>query len=271
MQYILAIILSLFLMASPGTADSVNSGLAVFEFGDAAKVFVAESQPVSQSDFVSMMEFAALTGVDSLSFTYDFGIDKNDLSEIVKAAYQDFSRKAPEYSMYISLSKFDFARSGDKLCLTLYFNNRDGVNAEMLRMAMQDARQVYADLYQTGKLKSGMTETQRARIILQWVCEHMLYKDSGDMLAKTAYCGFENGYGVCGAYTGMYNSLLKLDGITCYARYGRCNDTAHTWTVALLDGQLCNIDAVGCDAGSVMTDSYFAKSDAEMRVTHSWN
>ena len=77
---------------------------------------------------------------------------------------------------------------------------------------------------------------------------------------------FHSGTAVCDGYTGAYNLLLKLEGITC----STLSNSNHIWTLATLDGTQVHIDTTWGDSGSVISYDYFAMTPSQSWTYHSW-
>jgi transglutaminase/protease-like cytokinesis protein 3 len=102
-----------------------------------------------------------------------------------------------------------------------------------------------------------------------WICENCEYDQSADdsSFSHIPYSLFKNGLAVCDGYTGAYNLLLKLEGISCYTQAG----SDHAWTVALLDGAEFHIDTTWGDSNGISVDfRYFAMPPEISYEYHPW-
>lgn len=130
---------------------------------------------------------------------------------------------------------------------------------------------VHDQLWKSGQITAAMTDYEKARVYYTWVCKNCDY-DYGapdDSISHIAYSLFKNNLAVCDGYTGAYNLLLKLEGISCEAV---SNDT-HIWTTATLDGTLYHIDTTWGDSsgrydGNVHYE-YFAMTPKQSERVHS--
>ena len=134
--------------------------------------------------------------------------------------------------------------------------------------AMAAAVAVHDQLWESGALTEDMTELEKARVYYTWVCENTVYDYGADdtSLSHIAYRLFHEGLAVCDGYTGAYNMLLKLEGISCTA----LSNSGHIWTVAVLDGTQYHIDTTWGDSGSTIDYSYFAMTPSQSWSHHSW-
>lgn len=134
--------------------------------------------------------------------------------------------------------------------------------------ALESAIAVHDQLWAEGLLTENMTETEKARVYYDWICENCVYDYSDDEspLSHIPYGLFAKGTAVCDGYTGAYNLFLKLEGIDCYA----LSNTGHIWTVASLDGTEVHIDTTWGDSGSRPSYAYFAMTPQESWREHPW-
>lgn len=128
---------------------------------------------------------------------------------------------------------------------------------------------VHDELWSSGVLTMDMTEYERAEVYYRWVCASCVYDHYGadpDAVSHTTYGALFNGRAVCDGYTGLYNLLLRLEGIDCYALF----NTEHIWTVATLDGAPYHIDATWGDQSYGAELNYFAMTAEESYARHPW-
>ena len=113
-----------------------------------------------------------------------------------------------------------------------------------------------------------MTQKEIARVYFEWICRNCVYDDGADpySLSHIAYSLFHSGTAVCDGYTGAYNLLLNLEGISCWTQ----SNTNHIWTVAELDGTVCHIDTTWGDSSSAVQYQYFAMTPSQSWSVHRW-
>lgn len=154
--------------------------------------------------------------------------------------------------------------------LTLTFSAASaGENLSSYRsQAMAAAIAVHDQLWKEGAINARMTEREKARVYYTWICDNCVYDYSASdtSLSHIAYNLFVNGAAVCDGYTGAYNLLLKLEGISCTA----LSNSDHIWTVAVLDGTQVHIDTTWGDSGSTVNYDYFAMTPTQSWSLHSW-
>ena len=156
--------------------------------------------------------------------------------------------------------------------MTLVFStlNRTAEETAAYREYTLDAAiAVHDQLWADGTITAGMTDYEKAAVYFDWICRACAYDydAGGESLSHTAYSLFSEGRAVCDGYTGAYNLLLKLEGISCRA----LSNDSHIWTVATLDGTEYHIDTTWGDSLGVFPDyRYFAMSEATSRQLHPW-
>lgn len=145
----------------------------------------------------------------------------------------------------------------------------DGQLAQLREATFTRALAVHDELWQSGILTLDMTERERAEACFLWLCGSCTYDYYGadeTSLSHTAYGALFNGRAVCDGYTGLYNLLLKMEGIECRALY----NTEHIWTLAVLDGVTCHIDVTWGDQARGSELRYFAMTPEESYAVHAW-
>ena len=157
---------------------------------------------------------------------------------------------------------------GGSITLTFSAASAEDRLEEYRQETIASAIAVHDQLWESGQLTSDMTETEKARVYYTWVCENATYDYSADSmsLSHIPYSLFHSGTAVCDGYTGAYNLLLKLEGITC----STLSNSDHIWTLATLDGTQVHIDTTWGDSGSVISYDYFAMTPSQSWSYHSW-
>ena len=159
---------------------------------------------------------------------------------------------------------FNYTRAGQVGCTV----NPDGLSFTVtLYMEAEDGGEL-AD----GLFNADSSETEIARVLLDWVVANVEYVQDYTNACHTAYSAFFNHYAVCDGYTSAYNLLLKQAGIACRGVKGDA-DGLHEWTQATLDGRTVYIDATWCDANpdGVTPDlTYFAVEPASLTSHHAF-
>ncbi len=144
----------------------------------------------------------------------------------------------------------------------------DGHLAASREKALAAAIRIHDTLWENGTLSYGMSEYEIARTYFLWLCDNCRYDNdaSDDSLSHLACGALVNGLAVCDGYTGAYNLLLKLEGISCTALF---NDS-HIWTVATLDGKEYHIDVTWGDQYGRTDMRYFGMSAEQSFQYHPW-
>ena len=160
----------------------------------------------------------------------------------------------------------------DSFKLMVNVSNDDGYDLETAyeqkRYSEDQAQAVYDQLVADGVLNLEASELEKARVLLDWVCENVTYINDGSNSVHTAYSAFAFGYAICDGYTSTYNLLLKAAGIECRGVKGDANG-CHEWTMAKLDGQWLNVDSTWCDNDDGTVNlQYFAVTNEQISDTH---
>lgn len=232
--------------------------------------------PLSVKSLYDVYTYQALTGASEITLIYKSWWARNlgnVIKLLIKSSYSSFYYGYPEYSMYTKLEAFSVTYGPDYVKFVLRFHDREGCTYEDVGPSLETVKAIYDGLVEDGSISPDMSERDRALVLLKWVAENLTYQNDGNLTCTTPAHGLENGYGTCGTYTGIYNLLLRLDGIECYGRGGWAKEDGirHVWTVADLDGVMVNIDATWCDKKDGTIDmQYFAQSDEVFAETHIW-
>lgn len=155
--------------------------------------------------------------------------------------------------------------------LTLTFSST-AVEGERLKACRQDAMNaaiaVHDRFWKDGTITSTMSDREKAKVYFDWICNNTVYDDQAadNSISHLPYGLFFEGKAVCDGYTGAYNLLLKLEGISCTA----LSNNTHIWTVAVLDGDEVHIDTTWGDQASGPDARFFAMTPAESQQHHSW-
>lgn len=234
-------------------------------------------EPMTQESFNLVWDYAVQHNCDMVTLHYDTPITE-ELRDVIRVFINTAGNKyrytRPEDFNYIAADRYSFRSLSDGTfdVLICFAPVDETVTAQQRVDAYSMAAEIYAGLRASGALTDTMTETERAKTILNWVTANTEYRDEGTALCHTAYSVFSQGSGVCDAYSGAYQILLRMDGIECYGVKGRSrsNNAAHAWSRVLLDGVWVNVDSCWCDDTTGGNTTYFALSDEELAKTHIW-
>lgn len=228
--------------------------------------------PKSEEEFRNAFEYAAANHLSTLSFTYPCeavqDIPVQQIFQTLRNTQNVCRYELPEYFVYRNSLSSSIRYSRNELTVTLSWPYTEEAKAKEAE-ALSYARGVLAGLYGDGSLTRDMTQRQRAQALLRWLIDHAEY-DAAVTDCHSAWSIFKSGKGVCDAFTGAYNLLLKLDGIQCRGQNGAMLDgTLHLWTVAVLDGAEVHIDSTWTNSKGD-ANSYFALTAEEMAKDHVW-
>ena len=205
------------------------------------------------------------SGSNTLTLQYGATISSAQARDLMSSALSAVQENAEQCYNAVNCSY-----GSDGSC-TLSFYTADYTQTETASFrdyVLSAAIAVHDQLWENGSITWNMTQAQKARVYYTWICEHCTYDyGAGDTsLSHIAYSLFHDGTAVCDGYTGAYNLLLKLEGISCSA----LSNDDHMWTVATLDGTEVHIDTTWGDSGSAPDYTYFAMTAEQSWGYHQW-
>lgn len=117
----------------------------------------------------------------------------------------------------------------------------------------------------------GMSQTQKARIMHDWLTVNVEYDDDKGDDASTAYGALVNRKAICGGYSVAYAMLCAHEGIECHVVTGKGRNAegemeGHAWNIVVIDGHPYHVD-VTWDRGTWDIDSqpmYFMRTEEYM-------
>ena len=276
---ILALTLSLAVSAFALTpADSAETSVITYSDEQLLNPLAGElpQNPLTAEAFHQVFNYAARNNLSTITISYTIPYQSNYqalITNFLSETVNTYTYRYPEYFNYLRKVSFSTIKEAGGWSIKLNFNSKNGTGdteAMQLKRTEADAKaeEVYQGLIDNGSLHDGMTEKERAKVILNWVLDNVSYLDDNSALSHTAWNAFFNGTAVCDGYSSTYQLLLRLDGIKCWGQKGMAAGENHHWTVAVVDGKTVNIDSSWCDTAK--RDRFFAVSDLEFALTHSW-
>lgn len=220
--------------------------------------------PYREQDLEACVQYMLSSNSDFLELSYPDGLSSAQAEQIMNAALRMVKSYCEQGYNSVSCN---YNRAG-YMALRFSAVGQEGHMAEYRDYSIAAATEVHDRLWKEGLLTSNMTEYEKARVYYTWICDNCTYDYSArsGSISHTPYSLFANGTAVCDGYTGAYNMLLKLEGISCSAL---ANDS-HIWTVATLDGHEVHIDTTWGDSGSLVDYSCFAMTERESYRMHPW-
>ena len=219
--------------------------------------------PRTQAEMDENIRYMLSSGTNTLTLSYP-GVSVSQARDCMQEALAVMKQYCEQGYNSVSC----VILPGGQLQLSFSTNGSNGQAEEYRTAALEAAIAVHDELWSARKLTRSMTETEKARVYYEWICDNTTYDNSADdqSLSHTAYQLFANGTAVCDGYTGAYNLLLKLEGISCDALFS----DGHIWTVAWLDDEMVHIDTTWGDTGDVTNYEYFAMTPTESWEQHPW-
>ncbi|WP_177182675.1 transglutaminase domain-containing protein [Paenibacillus sp. OV219] len=119
----------------------------------------------------------------------------------------------------------------------------------------------------------GMTPEQKVRAIHDWIVTHVRYDES--LQHYTAYDALVGGSAVCQGYALLAYRMLQDAGVEARIIEGTVASGSHVWNLVRLGSSWYHLDATWDDPvpdrAGIASDTYYLKSDAQMRVDHKWD
>ena len=220
--------------------------------------------PATYEEMDSSVRSMLAAGQNTLTLHYD-NVTSDLAGEVMLRALQAVKTYCEQ--CYNSISCTYFPEEG-KIDLTFSAASAGDRLAVYREETMRAAVAVHDQLWREGILTPGMSDLDKAHIYFDWICDNCVYDYDADdrSLSHIAYSLFSKGTAVCDGYTGAYNLLLKLEGISCTA----LSTATHIWTVAELDGTLYHIDTTWADTHGNNRDRYFAMTPEASYLYHPW-
>ena len=234
-------------------------------FGDATYT----AAPATDAQLAADVNYMLASGSNTLTLDFGTAPTYESINSVMTKALS-FVMESNEHC-YNSVSSVYSWYSSEFTLIFSTIDSTDDETAAYRSYTLAAAIAVHDRLWADGTITADMTQMEKARVYFDWICKNCTYDYSVNDISHIAYAVFKNGSAVCDGYTGAYDLLLKLEGISCRAL---SNDT-HAWTVATLDGTEYHIDTTWGDQwgnqGFYYIDySYFAMTADESWNYHSW-
>lgn len=202
----------------------------------------------------------------TIMLEYANGLTADDTAKLARA----FTVSVKRYCEQMYNSATCRAYASGRAYLTFSSTACDSAQLAAYRQeTIERAAAIHDELWESGYLTADMNQYELAKAYYIWLCDNCIYDDGAvgnDSISHLAYGALVKGVAVCDGYTGAYNLLLGLEGISCTSLF---NDT-HIWTVAELDGTSYHIDTTWGDQNGKTDMSFFGMTEAQSRTKHSW-
>lgn len=237
----------------------------------AAEVQTLKAENVDEEMLKHAFAMAVNNDAESIKIEVSRDISENEHKNLVAMLgniQNLWSYRAPETYNYTRNTAIRTVSRAGSFDVEIILGNSYGLDIqtahEQKRLAESKAAEIWTSLVADGMVSSDASETEIARVVLDYICANVTYINDDTDLCHTAYSAFFNNYAVCDGYTSAYNLILKQAGITCYGIKGWAGG-CHEWTAAVLDGSLVYIDSTWCDNNDNDIDlSYFAIAPDKM-------
>lgn len=229
--------------------------------------------PTTKAEIRKVLLYMLKNNLYELSVYYDdVQVARNDkFKNTVFTVSEEIMGDYPEYSAFIN--KIGWKTRLNENRIIFIRDNSYFTNEQIIKMRKEfetKSKEVVLDLYSTGKINKGMTETEKAKVLFEWIIANANYDYNISNEGYNGYGLLFNNLATCQGYTGTFNYMAKLLGIKVRGALGYTNNEYHIWTIAELDGKMTYIDVTHGD----MYDSdepnydYFDMSPKKLRETH---
>jgi hypothetical protein len=240
------------------------------------------SQPFSIKEFEKVLVYMASSGVYEYTIEYPTKgfqeLNTPQFKEMIYKAFKSVHSIYPEY--YSFTNRLSYKTSGTNETSSITFNliNENFTSQEiknMQKIFVEEVTNVVVNLFQEAKIRSEMTDREKARVLFNWVADNTSYDYSFESTSYTGYGQIVNKEAVCQGYTATYNYMCKLVGLDVQGISGFAgkDNQEHIWTLVNFDGVKVHIDTTWGDPDNTSEPNYFyfgATSEA-MRKTHIWD
>ncbi len=160
------------------------------------------------------------------------------------------------------------SRGGSSVAIT---NSNAAGDSKNDRKAVAEADKIVAKVASRCR-----TEYEKALALHDYFVTNSRYRPTDEPdYNDELYYALVKGRGACSGYARAYALLCTRAGLANYLVIGKHNGSAHAWNVVRLDGKWVHIDTTFDDPmpdmGEHAVRAYFAMSDSQIAVDHSWN
>lgn len=208
--------------------------------------------PTTKAELRKVLLYMLKNNLYELTIDYkDVELTRNDVFKSnLSAASKEIRTDYPEYASYFD--KLAYATNRDKHTIRFMRNNQVFDTEQIKNMKGEfetRAKEIVMDLCSTGKINIKMTETEKAKLLFEWVIANTNYDYNIGDEGFHGYGLLLNQLATCQGYTATYNYMAKLLGIKVRGALGNIisNDVLHVWTIAELDGRMAYIDVTHGD------------------------
>ena len=234
----------------------------------------------SFADYVKAWDYMLANTVFETSFSAGFSCTKTQLDGImekIRSAYYFAMFDYMEYASFLNQCSYGVNyRTDGKICsdivFTLKLSNAGGLAQSQIKNEISAftgacAKTVTA-LYDSGGLKPGMSDREKAYVLYVYTAYNMKYDESYKF--NNGYDAAVRGTAVCMGYTAMYNYLCNLAGVRMECMTGYADGSGHAWSRIYSDGAYYNIDTTWSDPvpdrPNYCDDSWFWVTDNYLKT-----
>ncbi len=255
--------------------------------------------PRTKEDFKNILFYMVYEGIDTYKIDYNipyFDLATSNVRVSLTDAFNEVGWTVLCYMGDIDYKLIE-TKTGSTFTFTLKSAPELPVEREILdaflksKKCIKIIKDAFLQLNKEGKLTAEMTETQKAKVIFEWICTHVTYdgdtylawQENNYNLERTGVKENSQSYkavgaivdklAVCQGYTYAYNLMLNYLGITAKEMIGTTGGEGHAWTKAIVDGKYTLMDVtwgdIEPDDNKPFVDyQWFGRSDEFFKESH---
>ncbi len=117
-------------------------------------------------------------------------------------------------------------------------------------------------------ITENMTEKQKAKVLHDWIVNHVRYGKSNKAYCNGAALAILYGRGYCDGFSIAYQLLLSKAGLSNTIISGNGKGQSHMWNLVYIDEQWYHVDTTFDSPGK---SKYFMLTDEQISLDHEWN
>lgn len=197
------------------------------------------------------------------SFRYDGSTDT--LTDQVSKALSEALYSDPFIRYNVSKYSFKWKGGSDYANVTVYVDYRETYTQSLY--VRNQAKEIVANI-----TNSNDSPHVKVKAIHDYIVSNVAYDEA--MTKFTAYEALTEGKTVCQGYALLMQAMFEEADIPSIIVEGEAGGMLHAWNMVQLDGKWYHIDATWDDPlpdrGAQVRYTYYLRTDAEMRMDHSW-
>lgn len=240
------------------------------------EVYYLPKDPSLLADYKNILIYMVSNNNISQEIKFSNNSNKHSIESMYNKAFLAFEQLYSNYpEIACNFDDISIDTNTESLVKIRLINYRydDKMTSKINKEFRNESYNIIEKLIEEGKLKSSMSEREKALILYKWIADNLEYDYSFSADSYTGYGAAINRKAVCQGYTSLYNMLCKIVGIDVIGVPGKSAEdgVGHLWTLANLDGEKFFIDSTWGDGVYYYDLDYFAVKEDFLSKTHVWN